>query len=86
MDITDVEPGEYYIKQCANFEMLFAEATFENNCIKTPVLIPPKPTKTPTVHPTTSKPTTHAPTKKPTTLGPTKKPTSKSPTKHPLSG
>ncbi len=42
LDVTDLEEfGDFILEQCTNPDRLFQEMTFENNCIRTPVHIPP---------------------------------------------
>lgn len=41
LDITEIPSGDYIIEQCVNTGRDFAEIMFENNCVKTPVTIPP---------------------------------------------
>jgi hypothetical protein len=42
LDITDLAPGRYVLEQCVNPFRVDIEASYDNNCIRTDVTIPPK--------------------------------------------
>jgi Lysyl oxidase len=42
LDITNVAPGNYSVYQCVNPDSAIAEKTLENNCVITPIYIPPR--------------------------------------------
>jgi len=43
LDITDLAPGRYVLEQCVNPFRVDIEASYDNNCIRTDVNVPPKP-------------------------------------------